>query len=414
MTIVVGAGLAGLTCAKVLAGARRPFLLLEAADRPGGRAVSDRTPEGFVLDRGFQVLLDSYPVARRHLDFDALGGGRFRAGAMFVGAGHPRTLENPLHRPSAALGAVTSGVLGFSDQWRLVRLVLRSLGLGAGRGDLSTETLLRRSGFSEEFFVRFARPFFGGVLLDPDLATSAGLMLGYLRRFVTGRALLPRRGIGAIGAQLAARLPRESVRYGARVEALVFRAGRACGVRVDGVEVAAKDAVVLAVDEPSTCRLLGAGSPRPARGTAVHYFAADRAFHRGAWLCLPPRRVESPVLHAALVSNATPELAPEAAHLWSVTVVPEHARAGDADFVAGEVASWFGAEPSELRPLSFVRVPYAVPEQPPGRDREPAPWGDLPPGVLVAGDAACGASIDAVMASGEAAAKKVISSKPLN
>ncbi|MBJ7391310.1 MAG: NAD(P)-binding protein, partial [Chthoniobacterales bacterium] len=96
MTIVVGAGLAGSTCAKVLSGAGHPFVLCEASARLGGRAVSERTPDGFVLDRGFQVLLDSYPTARRHLDFAALGGGRFRAGAMFVGGGRPRSLENPL------------------------------------------------------------------------------------------------------------------------------------------------------------------------------------------------------------------------------------------------------------------------------------------------------------------------------
>lgn len=414
MTIVVGAGLAGLTCAKVLAEAGRPFLLLEAAERPGGRVVSDRTPEGFVLDRGFQVLLDSYPCARRHLDFEALRGGRFPAGAMFVGRGRPRTLENPLRRPLAAFDAVSSGVLGFGDQVRLVRLALRSLGNSGKFADVSTQALLRRSGFSEEFFVSFARPFFGGVLLDPDLGTSAELFLGYLRRFVTGRALLPELGIGGIAEQLASRLPPEAVRYKARVEEVVFELGRACGVRLEGGEIAAGDKVVLAVDEPSACRLLGAGSPRSARGTAVHYFAADRAFYHGGWLCLPPRREESPVLHAALITNVVPGLAPKGTCLWSVTVLPAHARAGDADFVARKVASWFGAEAEEMRPLAFVKVPYAVPEQLPGYHRRPAPWGELPPGLLVAGDAACGASIDAVMASGEAAAKKVISSKPLN
>ena len=173
MTIVVGAGLAGLTCAKVLAEAGRPFRLLEAAAGPGGRVVSDRTPEGFILDRGFQVLLDSYPAARRHLDFPALGGGRFRAGAMFVGRGKPRTLENPLHRPSAVLGALQSGVLSFPDQLRLMRLALMAMTRGKHVSDFSTDVLLRRCGFGEEFFVRFARPFFGGVLLDPKLQTSA-------------------------------------------------------------------------------------------------------------------------------------------------------------------------------------------------------------------------------------------------
>jgi predicted NAD/FAD-dependent oxidoreductase len=120
------------------------------------------------------------------------------------------------------------------------------------------------------------------------------------------------------------------------------------------------------------------------------------------------------VLHAALVTNVAPTLAPAGAHLWSVTVLPDHSRAADAEFVAGEVTSWFHAEPGLLRPLSYVEVRYAVPEQLPGFERRPAPWGTLPLGLLVAGDAACGASIDAVMASGEAAAKKVILSGQLN
>ena len=160
MTIVVGAGLAGLTCAKVLAEAGRPFVLCEAAARPGGRVVSDRTADGFVLDRGFQVLLDSYPSARRHLDFAALGGGRFRSGAMFVVEGKPRILENPLRRPLAAFGALNGRVLSLADQVRLVRLVAR-LAVGTEREEVSTEALLRSVGFSEKFFRRFARPFVG-------------------------------------------------------------------------------------------------------------------------------------------------------------------------------------------------------------------------------------------------------------
>jgi phytoene dehydrogenase-like protein len=413
MTIVVGAGLAGLTCAKVLAEAGRPFVLCEAAARPGGRVVSDRTADGFVLDRGFQVLLDSYPSARRHLDFAALGGGRFRSGAMFVGEGKPRILENPLRRPLAAFGALNGRVLSLADQVRLVRLVAR-LAVGAEREEVSTEALLRSVGFSEKFFRRFARPFFGGVLLDPSLGTSSRLFASYLRYFATGAALLPADGIGGMTTQLAAALPAGSTRYGCRAAEILFRGAEAAGAVLEDGTALPGDHVVLAVDEPALCRLLGKGESRVALATAVHYFRAGRAFHRGAWLCLPPRREDSPVLHAALVSNVAPTLAPEGAHLWSVTVMPDHPRAGDADFVAREVASWFAAEAAELSPLAYVRVPYAVPAQPPGFAQRPAPWGELPPGVMVAGDAVCGASIEAAMASGEGAAKKVISSAPRN
>jgi predicted NAD/FAD-dependent oxidoreductase len=95
-------------------------------------------------------------------------------------------------------------------------------------------------------------------------------------------------------------------------------------------------------------------------------------------------------------------------------VIPGHPRAADAELVGAEVASWFGEEPRSLRPLAFVEIPYAVPEQLPGFRCRPAPWGAVPPGVQVAGDTICGASIDAVMASGEEVAKKVISSRAHN
>lgn len=414
MTIVIGAGLAGSTCAKMLAGANHPFVLCEASHRPGGRAVTDRSPEGFLLDRGFQVLLDSYPAARRHLDFGALGGGRFRAGALFVGRGRPRTLENPLRRPSALRGALRADVLPIADLIRLLCLVFRSLGPRGVAETLSTEALLRGYGFQEEFFTRFARPFFGGVLLDPGLQTSGEVFLGYLRRFVTGRALVPGRGIGALAEQLVAGVPQEMLRYGLRAEELVFAHGKVCGVRFANGVFLPGDQVILAVDEPAACRLLGSGRPRAAQATAVHYFAADRPFYGGSWLCLPPRREESPVLHATLLSNAAPSLAPPGAHLWSVTVLPGHPRAGDAEWVGSEVASWFGEDPQSLRPLGFVEVPYAVPEQRPGFRHRPSPWGTLPRGVQVAGDTVCGASIDAVMASGEEVAKKVIPPGGLN
>src|ERR1700688_3845969 len=69
--VIIGAGLAGLSCALSLEAAGVPVTLLEASDRPGGRISTDLV-EGFRLDRGFQVLLTAYPEAKRLLDYDAL------------------------------------------------------------------------------------------------------------------------------------------------------------------------------------------------------------------------------------------------------------------------------------------------------------------------------------------------------
>ena len=53
--IVIGAGLAGLQCARVLTAGGRSVRVLEASDGIGGRVRTDLV-DGFRLDRGFQLL----------------------------------------------------------------------------------------------------------------------------------------------------------------------------------------------------------------------------------------------------------------------------------------------------------------------------------------------------------------------
>ncbi len=69
--IIVGGGLAGLCAARTLHEHGVSFQLYEAADDVGGRVRTDEV-DGFLLDRGFQVLLTAYPEAQRVLDYDTL------------------------------------------------------------------------------------------------------------------------------------------------------------------------------------------------------------------------------------------------------------------------------------------------------------------------------------------------------
>jgi phytoene dehydrogenase-like protein len=53
--IIIGAGLSGLACASTLRDNGLEPLVLEASDGIGGRIRTDQR-QGFLLDRGFQVL----------------------------------------------------------------------------------------------------------------------------------------------------------------------------------------------------------------------------------------------------------------------------------------------------------------------------------------------------------------------
>ncbi len=69
--LIAGGGLAGLACARHLHEHGISFQLLEASDAVGGRVRTDHVA-GFLLDRGFQVLLTAYPEAQRVLDYSRL------------------------------------------------------------------------------------------------------------------------------------------------------------------------------------------------------------------------------------------------------------------------------------------------------------------------------------------------------
>ena len=126
---IVGAGLAGLRCAGLLAEQGVAVEVHEASDGVGGRARTDEV-DGFLLDRGFQVLLTAYPEARRALDYEALGLGGFEPGAMVRMDGGFTCLSDPLRRPRTAPAALRSPVATLPDKLnsRLQRYRLTAAG----------------------------------------------------------------------------------------------------------------------------------------------------------------------------------------------------------------------------------------------------------------------------------------------
>lgn len=118
--VVVGAGLAGLSCARVVSGAGLTCALLEASDGVGGRVRTDRV-DGYLFDRGFQILLTAYPEARRQLDKERLDLRAFEPGAVVRAEGRWHRVADPRRRPAPALASLTAGVGTLGDKARLMR-----------------------------------------------------------------------------------------------------------------------------------------------------------------------------------------------------------------------------------------------------------------------------------------------------
>ena len=116
--VIVGAGLAGLACATTLHDAGRAVRVIEASDGVGGRVRTDRV-DGFLLDRGFQVLLTAYPEAHRQLDLEALDLRRFDPGALVHLGSQHSVIADPFRSPSRLIESIRSPAASLTDKLRV-------------------------------------------------------------------------------------------------------------------------------------------------------------------------------------------------------------------------------------------------------------------------------------------------------
>ena len=422
--VVVGGGLAGLVAARRLAEAGAEVELFERRDRVGGR-VRSREVDGFTLDRGFQVLFDAYPAARRELDLDALDLRAFAPGATVAKPNHRSTLADPFRDPGAALPTLLNRDVTTGDKLRLYRLrkdlrerAVESIIPGTeaeaeadGTGESTIREYLDDRGFSAAFREHFAEPFYGGITLDRSLSTSSRVFEYTFKMLAEGSATVPAGGMGAVPEQLRGRLEATdaAIRTGRPVTDLAVEDGK---VTVEaGNERVFPDAVVVATDPATAGELTGLATPTEARACAtVHCSLPDRqALDTGSRILL--NADDDRPNTVAPMSAAAPEYAPEGKQLLSATFLGEQAADDDAlgARVREALDAWYPENSfADLEVLAVDRVEFAQFAQPPGF-REALPAVDDPDGpVFLAGDYTRWSSIQGALESGTRAANAVL------
>ncbi len=213
---IIGAGVSGLIAAQVLENYGYHPTIIEATESAGGRVKSD-VFRGYTLDHGFQVLLTSYPVAKKYLDYSKLELQNILPGATIFKNGKQQTIGDPLRSFSLLFPTLFSSIGTISDKLKIFKLntLLKKKNINAIFSEEEKTTLqyLQDFGFSENIITNFFKPFFSGIFLEPNLETSSRMFEFVYKMFGNGLAVIPKNGIQAITNQLKENLKNTTFKF---------------------------------------------------------------------------------------------------------------------------------------------------------------------------------------------------------
>jgi protoporphyrinogen oxidase len=406
-TLIIGAGLAGLTAARVLKLAGRKVKIIEASDGPGGRVRTDEV-NGFLLDRGFQVFLTAYPEAKHFLDYKALDLKPFSPGSIILTNSGIDEIGDPLREASSLIRTLKSPVGTLSDKFRLLLLRLKLAGISIdeifSKKETTTLEYLSAVGFGKKIISDFFAPFMSGIYLEQNLDTSSRMFEFVFKMFSESDTAIPAKGMGMIPRQLASDLSVEELILNERA------------ISIDGNKVQTASGNVF---EASTILIATTADCIPVpfqrrlikkKSVTCMYFSADQAPYQKALIALNaiPNRL---VNNLAVMSNISSCYAPEGKSLVSVSL------SGNEQFikqdelelkVKEELKFWF-KECSEWVPIKTYEIPYALP------DNSHVINDILPSSIrinystFICGDHLLNGSINAAMKSGRIAAEAMLS-----
>ncbi|HBH22290.1 MAG TPA: amine oxidase [Cytophagales bacterium] len=404
--LIIGAGVAGLIAAYELEQSGLSPVIFEASDRVGGRVNTDHD-RGFVTDRGFQVLLTDYPEAKHYLDYRSLDLMRFDPGAIIYGENEIHSIEDPLRNPSTIFSMLFSGVGTFKDKFLVYRLTrkLKRKSIENIFKDPSQKTMdyLVEFGFSDKIISSFFKPFFAGIFLEKELATSSRMFEFVFKMFSTGYAAIPKGGIHKIPMYLHKKLERTEIKFNTKISKLGFNY-----IVTDQGKQYDYDALIIATQPDELL-------PGMKEQFGGYQYTHNLYFSSSTFPFTKPK-IALIEKKGALINNFCDlsalhsSFAPADQHLISVTVVDDQGLKEEAliDGVKQELSAIIGVGLSDLKFIRQYNINNALPIVDDIKmDMQPSA-SKIQDQIYLAGDYLLNGSLNAAIVSGRNAASAVI------
>ncbi|MFB0909417.1 MAG: NAD(P)/FAD-dependent oxidoreductase [Flavobacterium sp.] len=405
---IIGAGISGLSVGLHLHREGFSVKIIEASDRPGGRIKTDSV-DGFRLDRGFQVLLTSYPEAQMLLDYKALQLKTFLPGATVLYDGGQFEIADPFRRPSALLATVFAPVGSLKDKintfvlkQKLIRKSIKGIFLQEQKSSLEQ---LKSYGFSSKMIDRFFKPFFSGIFLENKLETPNRMFDFVMKMFSEGDAALPALGMEEIPKQLAIQLPADTFLYNTKV---VDIRGNSIFTST-GAEIKS-DIIILATEANELVSKLKSNVETEYRSVTNVYFQTTIAPSNKAVVILNASEKEKVVNNLTVMTNVSTAYAPAGKVLISVSCngILDFEDQELAEKIKKELEPWFGKQVEEWSHLKTYKVKYALPNLTVLKDDLTITDMKISNNLYCCGDHLLNGSINAAMKSGRLLADLII------
>ncbi|MFA6916024.1 MAG: NAD(P)/FAD-dependent oxidoreductase [Parachlamydiales bacterium] len=404
---IVGAGLAGLSCAHYLEKLGYSPVIFEKDTEIGGRCRTD-IYEGYLLDRGFQVLLSSYAEVKKIVRIYEMDVKPFPSGATVYDGNQWYPLYNPLKHPFSIFELRNIPFAYFADYVKMGSIYIKSsfrTGSPFFRSiGKTTMDFWKEEKLSEPFINKFLRPFFAGVFLDTEMTVNPGIFQWLLHFFVEGSAVLPRKGMGYIPKAFAETLKKTDIRLNQPVKALEGKT-----IYLDNHQEFKCDKIVVALDAPQAKALFPTLPELKSKSTSTLYFAIDTAAFSNTPSSLLHLNGTSdgPINNLAFPSLVQPSYSPKGKILASASIVSTEWQNNPNLIQAAkeQLSSWFKIPVDKWELLKRYTIPHALPDQ-----KDPPPLqGNYAigrsPDIYICGEYTDNASLNGACASGRKAAE---------